>query len=133
LITTATAVTVNWQTTSGNVRVVARNACGSSSASLLAVTFVCRESAGHSISSLQLNAYPNPVKEQIELQLISDMEAPVELSIHDITGRTISSATLVVEAGSSEYSLSAANLSPGVYFLTAIQGGVSRTIKIIKQ
>lgn len=133
LITTATAVTVNWQTTSGNVRVVARNACGSSSASLLAVTFVCRESAGHSISSLQLNAYPNPVKEQIELQLISGMEAPVELSIHDITGRTISSATLVVEAGSSEYSLSAGNLSPGVYFLTAIQGGVSRTIKIIKQ
>lgn len=133
LITTATAVTVNWKTTAGNVRIVARNVCGSSSVSLLAVSFVCRESVHETFSQFELNAYPNPVKEQFMLNLISSSEEPIQVFINDVTGRVISETELTAKAGNSEYSFNAESLSPGVYFITAIQDGISKTIRIIKQ
>lgn len=133
LVTAATAVTVNWKTTAGNVRVVAQNPCGSSSASLLAVTFVCRESSIVALSPFEINAYPNPVKEQLLLNVISGSEEPVTMIINDVSGRTIAETTLTPQAGITEYSINADSLAPGVYFITAIQAGSSKTIRIIKQ
>jgi Zn-dependent metalloprotease len=133
LITTATAVTVNWKTTAGNVRINARNACGTGSASSLAVTFVCREPMTGNNQGFEVGVNPNPVNDFIRLQFMTENESDASLMLTDVSGRILFQTALPLQSGNSDYTLDAESLSSGIYFLTATQNGITRTLKIVKQ
>jgi hypothetical protein len=81
-----------------------------------------------------LNVYPNPVREELTVTLLTEKSGPVEIQITDITGRKI----LVrkgtgITGGVSVTMINCSSLKPGIYFTNVIVDGKSNVVKIEKQ
>jgi hypothetical protein len=84
-----------------------------------------------SAESAQITAYPNPSREQITLDVNLPSEAPLEISIFDMSGKQWASEKSVpVKLYSKDINLS--HLKPGVYLLKVKYGNETVTRKIIK-
>lgn len=79
-----------------------------------------------------LEAFPNPVYDQLTLRLEQPFEAPSYISVLDVTGKLIYSATF--PAGDQQKELDMTNLPEGLYLVRFIspQMKISNSIKIIK-
>lgn len=81
-------------------------------------------------------AWPNPFDgtSGVQVQVRVSAEAPVELTLVDAVGRTISQRTVQVEAGTTALPLTEANsLATGVYILKVRQGTEQTTIRLTHQ
>ena len=90
LITTSTAVTVDFGTTAGSIRVRANNSCASGSYANLAVAIVCRESMvaiNAEISDVTIS--PNPNMGTFTMQLIGNTNAAVHVAITNSLGKKV--------------------------------------------
>ncbi len=63
------------------------------------------------------NVYPNPVSDNVFINLNFENELSVNVSILDLTGRTISTEVFNVAGGENTVNISADNLKGGYYFL----------------
>jgi hypothetical protein len=78
---------------------------------------------------LQLSAYPNPVKDQLQLRFTDAWTGELRVSLKDMTGRTIHRQSFSSNAASIDMSA----FPQGIYILEAGTEGKSSMLKIIKQ
>jgi Metallo-peptidase family M12B Reprolysin-like/PKD-like domain/Secretion system C-terminal sorting domain len=131
LTTSALAVTVNFATTSGNVRVRGNNACGSGSYRSLAVAFNCRESEISSGNNLNLSCYPSPVYEVLNVTYTSSGESTASIRIIDIIGKTVFLQANNSVEGENRVLLNLAKLNSGIYMLEVNNNSVKQTQRIV--
>jgi hypothetical protein len=127
LITTATSVTVNFGSTSGNMSVIAQNTCGNSGAKSLYVTLInCRESVVD--FSDQSTVYPNPANGNAELKFLAEQNGIVTIELVDLSGRIINSQSLTAQQGINLFPVDLTAASKGAYLLVVKQG--SNTVRM---
>ncbi len=92
------------------------------------LTFTTDESSLADVeNSIQVNLYPNPVKEKVYLE-VKGLEGKVECVISDLQGRIL--RTFEVKSNRMEIDLR--EYSSGVYYLKVYDEKTTRTCKIIK-
>jgi hypothetical protein len=80
-----------------------------------------------------INVYPNPFKEQVNLDLFVKEENKVIWNIYDMTGKVVLSGSENITAGYSTFNIDATGLSKGVYMLNAIMNDQMQSFRIMKQ
>ena len=70
-----------------------------------------------SISNSQFSIYPNPVKEQLNLQLSNAKAQNITIQVIDIKGRVLNTKQTLLNAGTNSLSLPVTNLSNGSYIV----------------
>ena len=80
--------------------------------------------------SLQLEIYPNPVSERLNVKLNSDLDGQFHLTIYDQTGRIVKQLT-DLSKGSHEVDVS--HLADGVYLIEMRQGQFVKSGQLIVQ
>ncbi len=122
LVTTATSVTINFATTSGNVRVRANNSCGSSTYRALAVTFVCRDGEQFSGDDLNLACYPMPATDQLNVVFSSATAQTNSISIFDLVSKRLLHQTNNSVAGENKFVIDLSTIASGIYMLEVVNG-----------
>ena len=86
-------------------------------------------------SLLVTQYYPNPVHDLLQVQLQSDKNQPVQISLYDLAGKQIQSSTINLKKGLNTIPVSLAGLPAGIYLarFNHEQDGQVAIIKIIKQ
>ncbi|WP_298553495.1 T9SS type A sorting domain-containing protein [uncultured Algibacter sp.] len=82
------------------------------------------------------SVYPNPFVDNITLRLVAlDESIPLDYTLYDILGRSITSNNITMYAGNETYNLelNGSSLSIGVYILKIIQNGKEQSFKLIKK
>jgi len=82
------------------------------------------------------SVYPNPFVSDVSLRIVSlEQNAPVNFTLYDLMGRTITSNTITISEDSQNYQLpiNGNALSVGIYVLKINQNGKEKTFKIIKR
>lgn len=79
--------------------------------------------------------YPNPVKDQLNIQIQSDKTQSLSVSLTDMSGKLIMSNTLNVSTGLNNRMLNLNQLASGIYLLQYknAEGFNTETFKIVKQ
>jgi dienelactone hydrolase len=79
--------------------------------------------------------YPNPVKDQLNIQIQSDKSQSLSVSLTDMSGKLIMSNTLNVSTGLNNRMLNLNQLASGIYLLQYknAEGFNTGTFKIVKQ
>lgn len=75
--------------------------------------------------------YPNPAKEQFTIRYLLKTNASVQITVVDITGKTIFSAQEAKLAGEQRLILNTQHLSNGIYFVRLQCGNASSVQKLI--
>ena len=120
LITTATAVTVDFATTAGSVKVRGNNACASGSYKSLVVAFVCREGE-FSPALTETRIYPNPASTEFTLET-DDTSNPFDVEVYDAYGKLVFSDI----NQNSGYQVNITGWADGLY-LVVVHNGVETT------
>ncbi len=79
-----------------------------------------------------ITAYPNPFRNQFELLLETASTEPAQISVTDITGKTVYAATLPVQRGANKLKVALDNQPAGLYMLKASTGNQTFTSKLLK-
>lgn len=82
------------------------------------------------LNTLQVQVSPNPVNDVLNVSLSTVSTGPVTLQITDITGKRIMSES---DLPAVKNTLNLGHLSPGIYFLTILQGQATKTVKVVKE
>jgi hypothetical protein len=122
LITTSAAVTVDYATSAGTLKVRGNNSCGSGSYLSTTILMPCRTLDK---TNPEISVYPIPVQDQLYISGITD----IDITIRDATGRIMIQQTKIdntpVETGF---------LAPGIYFYEVYKGNEMISLgKLLKQ
>ena len=80
-----------------------------------------------------LGAYPNPVKQFVNVQISAQEPSNIQLILTDITGKVISTQKATITSGVTALPILTSNLSSGAYQLSVINNGERiGTIKLVK-
>jgi hypothetical protein len=83
---------------------------------------------------IKIKIYPNPSKNDGVIEYETTRPGPVQITIHDVTGATVTTILHANETpGTHQIELNKLDLLPGVYFCSLVKGSVKLTEKIIKQ
>ncbi len=83
--------------------------------------------------AMELSLYPNPVSDKINLQVQLPSDGAL-VSIQDLSGRKVKEENFTaLVSGNNQFVVDAAELDPGIYFLTVHSGQSSVTRKFFKQ
>ena len=80
----------------------------------------------------QILVYPNPVRDQTQLQLTVSNPDNAEIEVYDISGQLVKRVNARLEAGMNEVALNVAELNQGTYFVTLIDGSNRKVAKFVK-
>jgi len=127
LITTATAVTVDFATTAGSVKVRGNNACASGSYKTLAVAIVCREGE-FSEGITETRIYPNPASTDFALET-DDTSSPFNLEVYDVYGKLVFTDVNL----SSGYQVNTDGWASGLYSVVVRNGNSQDILKLVLQ
>lgn len=97
----------------------------------------CGSSARDNYSTLKLDAddvnlYPNPVADQLNLNINANEQGEYQIEIMDITGKLIQTDLSLLAAGESEVQLDVSGLTPGFYMLRITNSSGTIIKKFIK-
>ena len=84
------------------------------------------------LEELQFKAYPNPVDENITIELQSETNENAVVSIYDIVGKKVLEQNVNIQTGKNVTNLSMAGLSSGAYFLVFNMEKGNATLKVMK-
>jgi uncharacterized repeat protein (TIGR01451 family) len=84
-------------------------------------------------SSFDVTVYPNPVKNDLVLDFISEKNLDMQLQIVNAEGRMIFSGKITVAAGESKQTINASTFSTGSYFIKLISSEGETALRFIKQ
>jgi Secretion system C-terminal sorting domain len=82
--------------------------------------------------TFSLNAYPNPVKNVLNLQINSNLQTDAILTITDLSGRIVQQENRIMGLGTSTFNLKVDNLIKGTYFITVKSKAGNQQLKLIK-
>ncbi|MBK8806252.1 MAG: T9SS type A sorting domain-containing protein [Bacteroidales bacterium] len=85
------------------------------------------------ISNEGIIIYPNPIDDILTISYSSEIKKTIEITITDVTGKTISTFLFNAESGMNFKNLNLSNLNKGSYLLHLIEKNKSSFFKIIKQ
>ena len=77
------------------------------------------------------NVYPNPANMTFNAQINSISAASAEMYISDVTGKTLISKTVALQAGTQTISTDVSMLAPGMYFVNLNENGKIQTAKLV--
>jgi hypothetical protein len=80
-----------------------------------------------------VNIYPNPFVNKVNMDLFTEQGTTVTWNIYDMTGKVVLSGSQSITSGYSTLNIDAANLSKGVYMLNAIMNDQIQSFRIMKQ
>jgi len=80
-----------------------------------------------------VNIFPNPVQNELQLQIPSDKKEMVTIQIEDAAGKILQTRTLELNAATIYTSLNTSLLVPGMYLLNVKRGDRQEVKKFIKQ
>lgn len=134
LTTTATAVTVNFAATAGNIFAKGNNACGAGASKVLPITISCfakREKAKATlVTDLDVALFPNPSKNEFNLLLNKNIsKAPVYVRIMDVNGKKVFEAKTI----SGQILNVGKTLQSGLYMIEVRQGSQTKILKAVKE
>jgi len=90
------------------------------------------EEASISAESMSnLSAYPNPVREQLNLSFGLDDSRTIAISICDLTGREVMAKEFEAISGENKTTLDVSQLTPGIYFASLISGELRKSVRVI--
>ena len=123
------SITMNFGTTSGNVKVRAVNGCGAGSYKNLAVTINCRE--GVDDNGFNFVVYPNPSKDVFTVSTLPKLHNLAKfptLIVRDVIGRIVYESSTILSDG-----LEFGNeLKSGIYFAEIRFNDQWRIVKLVK-
>ncbi len=116
LVTPLTNVLVNFGTNSTNgIRVKSINACGQSFNKTLQINFGCKISENIKDENGIINIYPNPSRENMNIEFNSTSESLYNLKLFNVEGRIIYEENLYLYKGDNLINLDISNLTNGNY------------------
>lgn len=122
---------------SGNATNGDGNSTGDVAASLAAPLLIAEAStsAAFEVPALPatINAYPNPVETQLNLQIQIKESGRYLLTVHDMTGKTLQHKTIQLLNGDNLESLDMSNLAAGHYAVRLTDGKRVATRTVVKQ
>ena len=131
--TTATTFNATGLTPSTSYYAHVRDSCGATSLSAwVTIPFTTLSPANvHAIANnnFSLSAFPNPVKDELTINITGATVSSGLVQFMDISGRTIRTVT----ANSNTLNISTSGLSSGVYFIRYVDATNTQTIKITKE
>ena len=80
----------------------------------------------------ELATWPNPVSDELNIQLTSSMRGRVNMDVIDLSGRTVLAGSNILTSGPNRLSLPTSELTPGMYMLRIGNGNDARTIRFVK-
>jgi hypothetical protein len=81
-----------------------------------------------------ISLMPNIVNTDMALNITSAQKTKMNVVIADVTGKAVTKNVYSLIAGSNQFDINVANLSAGMYFVTAVTvNGDSKTIRFVKQ
>lgn len=97
------------------------------------ITYLTQTETVANSSAWNLNAFPNPAQTQITLQWETNKALEANLTILDLTGRTVHQQLLNGRGGTDAVTLDIAQLPAGVYLLRLVNDTHQETIRFIKE
>jgi hypothetical protein len=82
----------------------------------------------NSLKLEELEVYPNPAVEEITIQLSSNAKNPLNAVLIDATGKQINTFSI----GNGLNTFTVAHLEKGLYFIQITEGGISKTVRFVK-
>jgi hypothetical protein len=81
-----------------------------------------------------INAFPNPISENLTLEINSDKPENFLIEVTDILGKLVKSTSIYVGDGQAQHSISMASFAPGAYLVkvTSSNGKFTKAIKLTK-
>jgi hypothetical protein len=101
----------------GNVSVTASNACGSSTASNLAVSVICRLAQISQSSLIDATLYPNPTVGTTTLKFETITAGDYKVSVVDMTGQVMQTKSITAAAGLNLHELDLSTYAKGLYMV----------------
>jgi Secretion system C-terminal sorting domain/FG-GAP-like repeat len=89
------------------------------------------ESQSKNISSLNLNIFPNPAKDNINIYFRSEIASTNSLIVKDAIGKEVSRFYIQTEIGDNNFSINLSNIPSGLYYITLHQQTTISTQKLI--
>ena len=115
---------------SGNIIVKGTNNCGSGMESAKALTVKNCTGIGDNGLNSVVKIFPNPVKDELSIT-ISGRETSLELTMTDMSGRTVYSESLKTGGKELRKLIDVSGFAKGVYFVRLTAGDRSYTEKLI--
>jgi hypothetical protein len=136
------SITVTFAAKGGDVTVVAKNTCGSATRSLPVSVITCSKTSVSSIGQLEMQvatqepvvgirAYPNPVKDIVQLEFAAIPDGMYTLTVVDGIGKLVRTFNLAV--GNNRATVNLSGLAKGIYFLHLTDGKKGRSVKVIHE
>ncbi len=130
-----TSVTVNFGMTTGNRNVSVRghNDCGNGSARTLSVTISScpKLSNDEFINENDLNLYPNPADNYVEILFKSDKSDHTYLTLTDIIGKKVYSQNIITHEGRNSYVINLKDVPSGIYLLSFKNNSINITKRLV--
>lgn len=80
-----------------------------------------------------VQASPNPFHKDLRVRIVSNTAEPAQISLKDVTGRTVVQQSYILASGENYFTLSAmGSLNKGIYMLEAKTSNEIRQIKVMK-
>ncbi len=86
---------------------------------------------GNEDATFQFTAFPNPVKDELNLQIINHKDENLSLHLMDLTGRIVLNKDIHSIAGELQTKLDVSNLTKGIYLASVIGKNAKRVLRII--
>ncbi|MEP7168435.1 MAG: T9SS type A sorting domain-containing protein [Bacteroidota bacterium] len=93
---------------------------------IVAVTITKENNPGFSV-------FPNPVKDNLNIEFTSDNKQEVQLQLYDISGRKVISQSFMPVEGMNSGKADVSHISKGTYFIELTSGNVKSKLRIIKE
>lgn len=78
-----------------------------------------------------VNVYPNPVQDQLNIQINASQASEMNISIYNITGQKVMESNTNVYTGINERQVNVSELNAGIYFVTVKANGFENTMKFV--
>ena len=78
-----------------------------------------------------VSVYPNPVQDQLTIQVNASQASEMNISIYNITGQKVMESNTSVYTGMNERQINVNELTSGIYFVTVKANGFESTMKFV--
>jgi len=83
-------------------------------------------------AQISVKAFPNPVKDNLALEINNAQDGGYTLTVFDISGRIIAADKMEVNGNSATHGINTSNWTPGAYRLVIEKDGARQVIPVIK-
>ena len=80
----------------------------------------------------EMATWPNPVTDELNIQLTTSLRGSVSLDILDLSGRTLVAGNRILTNGANRLSIPTSELTPGVYMLRIGNGNDAQVLRFVK-